>query len=299
MSQSEEAQGSQSVLVASMEVISQRSYDAVLLDLDGTLVDDSNRIHPRTRAALRAAHERGVVVMVATGRSETATIPVLEALGLDRPAVVYNGAGLYCPVVGRMLEERVLSDRTVARAVSLARQRGFLGVTMCAGRKYTTEPLSAVERLALHDMTGLTFVPPDQLAAPHAMRVTLYSDQHGDSAAFAAEIEAAVDQPMYLTHFPLNWLPLHRESELLVCDIHPPCRGKAEGLRVLAEVYGIRPERVVAIGDADNDLPMLNAAGLGVAMANAYPAALAAAARVIGANDTDTIGLLVEELFGL
>ena len=276
----------------------QRAFDAILLDLDGTLVDDRGALHPDTRAALRAAHERGVIVMIATGRSETATIPVIEELGLDRPAVVYNGGGLYCPIEGRMLEERVLSDRTVARAVGHARERGHLVVTMCAGRKYTTVPRGEVERLALHDMTGLTFVDPDELAAPHAMRVTLYSKDHASSETFAAEVEAALDQPAYLTHFPLNWLPHHRGSELLVCDVHPPCRGKAEGLRVLHERYGILPERVVAVGDADNDVPMLEAAGLGVAMGNAFPAALAAADRVIGGNDTDAIGRLAEELFG-
>ena len=67
---------------------------------------------------------------------------------------------------------------------------------------------------------------------------------------------------------------------------------------MLAERFGIPPERVVAVGDADNDVPMLAAAGLGVAMENAYPAALSAAQRVIGPNDSDAIALLVEDLFG-
>ena len=275
-----------------------RAYDAILLDLDGTLVDDTNRIHADTRAALHGAHERGAVVMIATGRSETATIPVLAQLGIDRPALVYNGAGLYCPVTERMLEERVLSDRVVERAVGFARERGHLVVTMCAGRKYTTEPESTVERLALHDMTGLNFVSAEELNAPHAMRVTLYSDQHAESGDFAAEVETLLDQPVYLTHFPLKWLPHHRDSELLVCDIQPPCNGKAEGLRVLRERYGIAAERVVAVGDADNDVPMLEGAGLGVAMGNAYPGALAAADRVIGSNDTNAIAQLVDELVG-
>ena len=277
----------------------QRAYDAILLDLDGTLVDEENRVHPRTLAALRAAHARGVVVMIATGRSETATLPVIEALAIDRPALVYNGAGLYCPREGRMLEERVLSPRTQARAVGLAFERDYLVVTMCAGRKYTTVPSSAVERLALHDMTGLSFVPPETLLAPSAMRVTLFSERHPDSQSFALEVEAAIDQPVYLTHFPLNWLPQHRDSALLVCDVQPPCQGKAEGLRVLAERFGIPRQRVVAVGDADNDVPMLAAAGLGVAMENAYPAALSAAQRVIGPNDSDAIALLVEEIFGV
>ncbi len=275
----------------------QRSFDAILLDLDGTLVDDSDRIHPRTREALHAAHERGVKVLIATGRSETATIPAIEQLGLDLPAVVFNGGGLYCPREGRLLEERVLSDRTVERAVAFGLANGYMVVTMCAGTKYTTEPQGGIEQMALHDMTGLTYVSADELCAPYTMRVTLFSDHHPDSAAFADEIDAAIAAPVYLTHFPLNCLPRHRHSELIVCDVHPPCAGKAEGLRVIEERWGIPPERVVAVGDAGNDVPMMEAAGLAVAMGNAYPEALPAADRVIGANDTDAIGVLVEELF--
>ena len=72
--------------------------------------------------------------------------------------------------------------------------------------------------------------------------------------------------------------------------------GKAEALRVVEERYGITPERVCAVGDADNDLPMLRAAGLGVAMGNALPEIQAEADLVIGANDTDAIAALVDGL---
>lgn len=274
-----------------------RSYDAILLDLDGTLVDERDRIHPRTLRALREADERGVKVMVATGRSEMATIPVLEQLGLEGPAVVYNGGGLYCPVEQRLVEERTLSDVALQRAVAFGLEHGHMTVTMCAGKKVTTEPRGSVERMALHDMTGVTLVEPGGLIVPHAMRVTLFSDRHASSAELAAEVEAAIGRPVYLTDFALACLPHHRGSELVVVDVHPPCRGKAEGLRVLRERWGIPPERAVAVGDASNDVPMMEAAGLGVAMGNAYAEALGVADRVIPGNDTDAIGLLVEELF--
>ena len=62
---------------------------------------------------------------------------------------------------------------------------------------------------------------------------------------------------------------------------------------------GIPAERVVCVGDATNDIPMFEAAGLSVAMGDGMPEALAAADRVIGASDTDAISELVEELFGV
>ena len=61
--------------------------------------------------------------------------------------------------------------------------------------------------------------------------------------------------------------------------------------------HGIPAERVLAIGDASNDVPMLEAAGLGVAMANSMGQALAAADRTIGDNNSDAIADLLEELF--
>ena len=105
--------------------------------------------------------------------------------------------------------------------------------------------------------------------------------------------------PAYLTHFQLSLLHAFRQSPYQVVDVHPPCRGKAEALRWLAEEEGIPSERVACVGDATNDIPMFAAAGLSVAMGDGMPEALAAADRVIGASDTDAIPELIKELFGV
>jgi Cof subfamily protein (haloacid dehalogenase superfamily) len=277
--------------------MSARDYDALLLDLDGTLLDDQSLLSPRTSEALREASAQGVRVMVATGRSNLSAHGVLAELGLDAPAIVFNGAGLYCHRRQRLLEERTLSNRTLARTLEYAHARAHLPVVMCADRKLALAPRDAAEEAALALMTGLRIVSREELLAEYVMRVTLFSTQHASSDHFAAELEAAVGLPLYTTHFPLNALASHRSSPLHVLDIHPPCRGKGEALRVLEELYGIQPARVVAVGDATNDIPMFELAGLSVAMENSMSEALAVAQRVIGSNNGPAIAELVEELF--
>jgi Cof subfamily protein (haloacid dehalogenase superfamily) len=274
-----------------------KAYQALLLDLDGTLVTDEGRLRPRTLSALKDAHARGVRVMIATGRSELGVKPVLDELAMDTPAVVFNGAGLFCPVERRLLEERLLSPRVIARCFEYAERTRLMPVFQVAGAKYAPHPRDASEAHAMRGLEGLSYVPFEELPREYVIRVTFFSDRHAGSDALAAEIEESIAQPLHVTHFPLNALAMHRESTLYVVDVQPPCRGKGEALRVLEERYGIAAERVVAVGDADNDLPMLELAGLSVAMQNSMPRVLARAHRVIGNNNSDAIAELVEELF--
>jgi hypothetical protein len=277
--------------------MSQRAYDAILVDLDGTLLDESSRIPPRTIEALRAAEARGVRVMIATGRSTISTRPVVLELGVTTPALVFNGAGLWDPASDRMLEERVLGPRTLERALEFGRTRDLLTVLMASDRKYASEPRTPLQEDALRGLMGLEILPRERLRGDHIVRVTFYSESHNDSLALARDVRSVVDAPIYITHFPLSWLPSHRGNQASCLDLHPPCRGKGEGVRILLERYGIPPERIVAVGDATNDIPMFEAAGLAVAMAGSMQETLAAADRVIGPNDSDALAELVEELF--
>lgn len=277
--------------------MNRRDYDALLLDLDGTLLDGQDSIHPRNLAALAAARERGVQVMVVTGRSRVTAQPVLDELGLGTVAVLFNGAAVYCPEQDRLTEERVLSERALERLLAHARQTGDLTVIMTATRKVVRADIGAPQRRVLEGLAGVEFVDPDAPRPEHVIRVTFLSDRHPSSAPLAAEVEAAVGLPLYLTHFPLSVLPAHRESAHQVVDVHAPCRGKAEALRLLSEQYGIPPERVVAVGDATNDVPMVEGAGLGVAMGSGMRELREVADRVIGHHDGPAIADLVEELF--
>jgi Cof subfamily protein (haloacid dehalogenase superfamily) len=273
-----------------------RRFDAILLDLDGTLVDDASRLRPAVRAALHAAHARGVVVMIATGRSELGTQAALAELGLPGPALVFNGAAVWCQDEQRLIEERVLSNATARRVLEHAARSSDLAISMRRGAKFCAPPRDALEAAAIAGMEGLCVVD-GSLPIEYAIRITLLSRRHADSAALAAETERAAAAPVYVTHFPLRHLADHRASPLQVVDVHAPCGGKGEGLRVLEERCGIPAERVVAVGDATNDIPMFERAGLAVAMANGMPAALEAADRVVGDNNSDAIAGLVDELF--
>ena len=277
--------------------MSDRDYDALVIDLDGTLLDDQSRLPERSRKALQAAAASGVRVLVATGRSSISAHPILVELGLAEPAIVFNGAALYCPRTRRMLEERTLSGRSLERTLAFAREQEHALVLMAAERKLATHPRDEAEASAMGLMTALEYCSHEELQLDWTIRVTLFSRRHADSHALAADFEAAVDQPLYLTHFPLRALATHRASPLQVLDVQPPCRGKGEALRVLEELYGIPAERVVAVGDATNDIPMFEAAGLSVAMGNSMSEARAVAQRVIGTNESGAIAELVEELF--
>jgi hydroxymethylpyrimidine pyrophosphatase-like HAD family hydrolase len=276
----------------------QGQYRALLLDLDGTLLDGAGEIRPRNLAALAGLTAHGVRPVVVTGRSAVSTVPILERLGLEAPAIVFNGAGVWCPRRKRLIEERVLSNRTMDRALRLGRSLDCLTVVMGAREKFGVAPRDEDERFALTGLMGLRVVEREALPAEYMMRVTYFSNRHGSSAELALAVEDHIGHPVYLTHFPLRALPTHRTSPLQVVDVHPPCAGKAEAFRVLSDLYGIRPEQTVAVGDATNDLPMFERAGLSVAMGDGMPEAIAAADRVIGSHDSDAIADLVEELFG-
>ncbi len=274
-----------------------RDYDAICLDLDGTLLNGQGQPLPEVVQSLHAAQARGVQVMVVTGRSKVATVPVLEQLGLGGVAVVFNGAAVYCTERERLLEERTLSSSALRALRGYGERTGDLTILMTASDKLCVHPRDDEEARSLEGLLGLRFVGREQLRAEYVIRVTFLSKRPIDSAAYAHEIESAVGQPLYTTHFPLNVLPKHRESTMHAVDVQPPCQGKAEALRLLAERHGIAPERVVAVGDATNDSAMVQAAGLGVAMGNSMPELKQQADRIIGHHDKPAIAGLVKELF--
>ncbi|MEM9382786.1 MAG: HAD family hydrolase [Planctomycetota bacterium] len=274
-----------------------RAYDALLLDLDGTLLTPDETVHPRTREAILEAERSGVEVMVVTGRSKISALPVLEDLDLGAPAVLFNGCAVWCSSERRMLEERTLSNRTLARLHDWAARREAQVIVMTADEKLALAPRNAGEERNFDGFIGVQYVEREDLLRDYTIRLSfLVECGEAGSLGVVREVEEAAGGPVYVSHFPLSILPRHRTNPYSAIDVHAPCRGKAEALRFLADQRGIPPERVIAVGDADNDVPMLRAAGLGVAMGNALPEVREQADRVVGDHGTEAIAELVEEL---
>jgi hypothetical protein len=277
--------------------VAQRRFDALVLDIDGTLLDDHEQIYPRTRAALDAARAAGVRVMLATGRSAGGARIVAHELGLDVPAIVFNGAAVYCPIEDKLIETTTLPEAMATALLTLAVDMEWLPVVASLDGQFSRPGRTPEEARVLAEFRGLHVVPEPDLPRQGAIRMTLISERHADSQTLRAAVQCVADGPAYLTDFALAALPRFRDSVMQVVDVQPDCAGKAEAFSVLMSRYGIDAGRVVAVGDANNDLPMLLGAGLGVAMGNATDEAKRAAQRVIGNNDGDALGALIEELF--
>jgi Cof subfamily protein (haloacid dehalogenase superfamily) len=277
--------------------VAARAFDALVLDIDGTLLDVAERIHPRTRVALDRARAAGVTLMLATGRSHGGAREVLSELGLDTPAIVFNGAGVYCPVQDRLIEQTILPQNVVADLLIHARKTDVLPVVAQAKGQFARAARTPAEARVLADFRQLLIVDEAQLPRQEAIRVTLLSEHHTDSAALHAAVQRVLTVPTYLTHFALSALPRFVDSSMQVVDVQPECPGKARAFVVLAQRFGIPASRVVAVGDASNDLPMLRAAGLAVAMGNATDDVKRHAHRIIGDNNSDALATLIEELF--
>lgn len=274
-----------------------RAYDALVLDVDGTLLNDGGRVPERTQRALERARAAGVVVMLATGRAHDGAKQLMRELGLDTPAVVFNGAALYCPREDRLISQRVLPDEQVAELHALVERRDLLALVEHRDDRYARAPRNRYEA-ALFDWIGRVQRPPAHPLAPEqTLRFAIFSEQHEHSLALHDEVSSAASWPAHYTHFALNSMAGLPECPMHGLDIQPVCNGKAEVFPVLLERFGIIAERVVAVGDGDNDLAMLATAGLGVAMGNGTPAAKQAARRVIGDHCSDSLAVMIEELF--
>jgi Cof subfamily protein (haloacid dehalogenase superfamily) len=268
-------------------------FDAILLDLDGTLLDGRAKLTDRTARAVRRLVDEGFEVVVCTGRSAAGTRRIHAALGLSTPFVSYNGA-----YIGRPGEPpwrcEPIPDHLLPHVEGTERHARF-SFRHQDDRKYTS-PSDHGEHPKVAGWYENVVHVADRALLPsrNLMRVSLYFD--GDVTpdhAWAALADEARDA-LHRETFPLRIFPEFLESSLVLCEVQARSRGKAEAFEWLRRERGIPPERTIAVGDQANDLPMLSGAGLAVVMANAVDAARRAAHLVIGHHAEDGFAAWVE-----
>ena len=255
-------------------------------DLDGTLLRSDGTVSDRTRAALKAATDAGLIIAFVTGRPPRWLDDVIEETGHIGLAVGANGAVLY-----DMVEEEYLTVHTlepelmVELGTELRSEFPEVQFAVEYGHGFAAEP-DYVHDWDINpefDRKGRRIPEPllahlDVIAAQPAMKL-LAKDRSIDVDVFLQSALELIGDRASITH----------SSSFGLLEIAKAGVTKATGLAELATRHGVTHDEVLAIGDMPNDVPMLSWAGHAVAVANAHPEVLAIADEVTESNDEDGV----------
>lgn len=264
----------------------------IALDLDGTVFDDEKNISPRTLAALRAALDKGVVVIPATGRSLSGVPAAFRDLPGVRYALTSNGAAVVELATGRRLVNQPFDPAVAAKVYDIIEPYGGSLAIFIGGEVYAPQQSMA---------EAMKNVPANLLAYVMSTRIVV-DDIHDTFRQHADEIEKfSVIYPDDATR-DAAWRAVAAQCEVEITsslghnmEINAPGVTKGTGLLELARVLGLRRDQVMACGDSGNDLAMIRAAGLGVAMENAEPEIKAAADHITLDNNHDGVAVAIEK----
>lgn len=269
----------------------------VALDLDGTLFDNSSRISKRNLTAIRSITDKGIHVVISTGRPfEGIPFNQIKGTGINY-AITANGSGIYEISTGKCLYENAMDEELVTPILNFLLTRDIHMDAFIGGKGYT--PIQCVETA-------------QKLTVPSSIKNYIITTRTrlDNILQFIHENQLKV-QKMTLNFYPAaDGTLIDRETvrKFLVSNpsITTVCGGynnleftradanKGVGLRKLAEILGVNPDATMAIGDTENDLAIIEAAGIGVAMGNATDAVKARADYVTTTNTKDGVAAAIE-----
>lgn len=256
-------------------------FDLLALDLDGTLLNTHEEVSPRTCAAVLAALQAGVRVVLVTGRGIDTPKQIVRDLGLDVPVICAHGALTEDVITGKVIGHIPVPLQYAAPMMEFAEQND-LTLAVYSGEQFyrlrSQPPL-------MPDMTGSGWTAVGSFkeimgTAPTFMRFLGQESVDAMRRAFD-------DAPL---HFKYETWGNFEE-----CAVTSRDATKKHALMDLCRTLEIRASRVLAIGDSRNDVPMLRWAGLGIAMANALPEVLDAIPHKTASNDEDGVALAIEK----
>lgn len=234
------------------------SIKLFVMDMDGTLLDEAYQITEDNKLAIKKLADKGITATIATGRMYVSALPYAKQLGVDVPIITYNGA-LIKSVSGKVYFEKYLPTDVVKDVYDFCISNNWYVHTYADDKLYFreyAEKAKLYEKLAgikghyVGDaITNIVDKIPKMLVITSGIEETtkvvkLLQERLGDRAFVARSNDDYI-------------------------EIVNPDVNKAKALDILLKQLDISREETVAIGDSQNDLPMLKTAGMSIAMGNA------------------------------
>lgn len=262
-----------------------RAIKMLTIDLDGTLLTSKKTVSPHTLAVLQSVREKGIIVAIATGRMYQGAKKYGDMLHLgDSPLLLFAGGLIETLQTKKILYQQPISLADTRAVLALARKNGWQMQT------YIDDVLG-VEKFDFwaadyERFTGCRAVAyGEDFYTPRGPSNKLLS--RGEHAALLQR-KKIIEQA-----FPGKFLLVFSNPTFL--EIMPKSVNKGLGIQRLGALYGIKPENIMAFGDSENDLDMLEAAGFSVAMENAAAVVKEKADVVTKSNDADGVAAAIEK----
>ncbi|MBV8600887.1 MAG: HAD family phosphatase [Candidatus Eremiobacteraeota bacterium] len=254
--------------------------DLIALDLDGTLLAPDETISSRNRAAIAAALSGGIRVVLVTGRGVDTPIRVSRELGLNLPVICCHGA----------LTKDFGANRTLVHIpVPLVHAKPMIEFA-----ERESLPLAVYVEEFFYRLEGSEMYMED-MRGPAWREVASFREILSEPPTF---IRFLGQRSVERMQREFGDLPLAFRYEtwgdFVECAILNREASKRNALAQLCADFQIPADRVLAIGDSRNDVPMLRWAGVGVAMGNALPEVREMVRHVTAANDRDGVALAIE-----
>jgi hypothetical protein len=286
----------------------------LVLDMDGTLLDPSKSITDSNRTAIRNAVDAGVKVVISTGRSLPGVADYLRQLDLmkdDEYTISCSGAIIANNTNSKLLHGSFLSQEEIRLVCSEAEKSGmFLNA-------YTKDSLLMQDDCYYNSLDSRlnslkkVMVDFSDLKVNGIAKMNIFTEDEDVANYFKrtfSDVEVPIDPSIYTKPaLPDEMLDSNSISKKLgfkfnimkttryTFDLTRKDTSKGSSVKLLAEKLGIKREEIICIGDSENDKHMIEFAGLGVAMGNAYDDIKAAADYVTLTNDEDGVAHVVNK----
>lgn len=260
------------------------AYRLIAVDVDGTLLDDNDRITSGTRMALKKAVENGTVLTICTGRPVQSARPLVEELGIDAPFITYNGAMVVKGLSGDIMYEQCLRPDDASMIYGLGQEYGTTVVVWSKNRLFANRLDDRAYAYGRQAKTQPELMKdPEKVFSDGATKILWY-DSVKRVMQFQQQAGSRLDSNVnYHTSKPFYLEFVHSEAS------------KAIALEHLGANYGINREEMIAVGDGHNDISMIKYAGLGVAMANAPDEVKQVADYITLSNNEDGLANVIEK----
>lgn len=263
------------------------NYDIKLiaLDIDGTLLKNDHTLSERNLAVLKKALAAGVQIVLATGKTRTATESLLKTLALKTPMVAIQGLIVF-NADGSIQHQSTLEKQVLRRVVQYAELNGYDVIAYNGNRLL-------VKRLAPHLSAITKYHEPEPEAVGSLLNV-IGSTPINKLVLLGADIRKMKALRWQLEQQVGDQVSFTTTAMLDSLEVLPKGASKGNGLRLLLKGMHVDPAKVMAIGDAENDIEMLKLVGLGVAVGNASEQVKSVAKFVVASNEDDGVAEAIE-----